>query len=180
MLATAAPIDSLAREMKRGRPYTLGIGRVTPLSDAFARAWPSRIAGALQAKTQRKTLLIETDSPQACEKESAFDQNSSAVSKIFWTIGDDSSPSNPAQTRRAFKDLGTFPQWKEQYPLIVLHLGVLNSPAFEMLGRLCDGIALAADISRSQTTSLRDLSRTLKHHQAQGCHLLGMWSVEIG
>lgn len=185
MLATEVPIDSIVREMKRGRNYTLGLGRATPLADEISNLWPSRVACSLHDKTHRSTLLVETQPADPLQPadgsesshESMIDRD---LKTVPWSISCDPAPSGPAWNRQSLKELGAFPKWKEQYPLIVLHLGQLDSIAFAMLGRLCDGIALAADMSRTQGTSLRQLSRSLRHHQAQGCRLLGMWSVEIG
>ncbi len=204
MLGTEVPIDSLIREMKRGRSYTLGLGRATPLSTATSQRWTTRVAHSLYGKTQRSTLLIETEGQNIAENlkaatdlhEAGYLNKSegtptvdtqpetkteeSPITKIVWTMNDDTAPPNASLNRQAMKALGALPKWKEQYPLIILHLGALDSIGFAMLGRLCDGIALAADMSRCQTTSLRDLSRTLRLHQSHGCRLLGMWSVEIG
>jgi hypothetical protein len=186
MLATEVPLDTLVREMKRGRNYTLGLGRVTTLSNDLSRSWPGRVANSLQEKTRRRTLLVDTeatDSPYASASlnpSSDVDSQGLEVTQIRWPISRDSARSGPGWNASLLKQLGTLPKWKEEYPLIVLHLGFLDSTAFEMLGKLCDGIALAADMSRSEGTSLKDLSRTLRHHQSHGCRLLGMWSVEIG
>lgn len=204
MLGTEVPIDSLIREMKRGRSYTLGLGRATPLSTATSQRWPTRVAHSLYGKTQRSTLLIETEGqsiaenlkqpaqlPETvclnksevnsnCDANAEANTEESPITKIVWTMIDDTAPPNASLNRQAMKAVGALPKWKEQYPLIILHLGALDSVGFAMLGRLCDGIALAADMSRCQTTSLRDLSRTLRLHQSHGCRLLGMWSVEIG
>jgi hypothetical protein len=186
MLATEVPLDSLVREIKRGRNYTLGLGRATPLSNDLSRSWPGRVANSLHDKTGRRTLLVDTEATDSSESSASSNPMSDAASQdleinqIHWPISRDSARSGPGWNASFLKQLGTLPQWKEEYPLIVLHLGFLDSAAFEMLGKLCDGIALAADMSRSPGTSLRDLSRTLRHHQAHGCRLLGMWSVEIG
>ncbi|MBU6239914.1 MAG: hypothetical protein KGQ51_19035 [Planctomycetes bacterium] len=180
MLGTEVPIDSLIREMKRGRSYTLGLGRATPLSTTTSHRWPTQVAHSLHGKTQRNTLLIETDGTPNQDAQADAKTEESPITKIVWTMNDDTAPPNASLNRQAMKAVGALPKWKEQYPLIILHLGALDSLGFSMLGRLCDGIALAADMSRCQTTSLRDLSRTLRLHQSHGCRLLGMWSVEIG
>jgi hypothetical protein len=185
MLGNEVPIDSLVRDMKRGRSYTLGLGKATPLSNANSRSWATRVARSLHDKTQRNTLLIETDGDEKAEQ--GVDHQvihpateESPVAKIFLDVcSDPESPKSPLN-RQAMKALSTFPAWKEEFPLIVLHLGSMDSDGFAMLGKLCDGIALAADLSRAPATSLRDLARNLRHHQTHGCRLLGMWSVEIG
>ncbi len=180
MLATEAPIDSIVRDMKRGRNYTLGLGRATSLSSEIARGWPGRVANSLCYKTQRRTLLIETESTEPLGGSTETGEGDLDITTIQWTICSEPTPSNASPDRQMLKHLGSLPKWKEQYPLTILHLGTLDSPAFATLGKLCDGIALAADMSQSQGTSLRELSKTLRHHQAHGCRLLGMWSVEIG
>jgi hypothetical protein len=102
------------------------------------------------------------------------------ITALRWTMGGDPSAPASAWSRQALKNLGILPQWREQYPLVILHLGALDSELFSMLGRLCDGIALAAELGSLSACSLRRLSRVLRRHQSQGCRLLGMWSIEIG
>ena len=185
MFGSEVPIDSLVRDMKRGRSYTLGLGKATPLSNATSRTWANRVAHCLQDKSQRNTLLIETDGDENTSQ-GADNQviqpatAESSVARVFWGVCSDPKSPKSSWNRQTMKALSAFPKWKEDYPLIVLHLGALDSDGFAMLGKLCDGIALSADMSRCHASSLRDLSRNLRHHQAQGCRLLGMWSVEIG
>jgi hypothetical protein len=204
MLGTEVPIDSLIREMKRGRSYTLGLGRATPLPQGTSQRWPTRVAHSLYGRTQRDTLLIETEGQSIAEslneaahlhepgclnktvgipmvdRQVEAKVDPSPLTKIVWKMNDNAAAPNASLNRQAMKAVGALPKWKEQYPLIILHLGALDSIGFAMLGRLCDGIALAADMSRCHASSLRDLSRTLRLHQSHGCRLLGMWSVEIG
>lgn len=184
MLGTEAPVDSIARDIKRGRNYTLGLGRATPLADEVVRVWPIEIAGTLSDRSQRSTLLVDIESRS---ERNAADPTISpmipaptGITAVRWTMGGD--PSAPASVcnRQAMKNLGVLPRWREQYPLVILHLGALDSELFSMLGRLCDGIALAAELESLPACSLRRLSRILRRHQSQGCRLLGMWSIEIG
>jgi hypothetical protein len=167
------PVDPLLREMKRGRPYVLGLGRAAELVDGANESWTHRVAQTLQARSGRSTLLIETELSESDHSASESESVHSGVTHAYWPVVNDAS-------RHAFRELAAFPKWKQQYPLIVLHLGGIESSPFSSLGKLCDGIAIAAEVKHSRARSFRLLSRSLRMHQRNGLRIVGMWSIEIG
>lgn len=167
------PLDPILRDMKRGRPYVLGLGRATPVPVSESEPWTTRVATALRGRSGRRTLFLETET----QEESSFKRESydpaSGVTQAHWPVRFDGN-------RKVLRDLAVFPKWKEDFSLIVVHLGAVDSSAFGGLGKLCDGIAIAADMAQVQRSSLRRLERCLRQHERHGCRIVGMWSIEIG
>lgn len=176
-------VDLILRDMKRGRPYVLGLAHATLIPECVALDWGQVVAHQCYEQSHRKTLLIQVNAsipdasgapPTIAIPDALSPQNVNRVQWSCWT-----GPLQPGtpDARRSLAELATLPQWKEHYPLVVIQLGSIDSYAFASIGRQCDAIALLADPT-SAPKVVRTMTRKIKQHRDAGLRLVGMWALK--
>ena len=162
------PIDGIVKQVRRKSPYFLGIGTVDGLNTSVSREVILQFVDQLSQGSKRNTLVIRVrknaelpanDEPTPCSSHSLVDWQGYGESKM--------------EKKVWYAQLASLPSWRHAFGLILLDMGGVESPTFERLGRLCDGLILQL----AESANSRPLIQKLKRIQTNHSNIIGVWSV---
>ncbi len=172
---THIPLDGLSKLFKPNRPYMLGLATSLdspPTPDALLR-----FAQRCQSKFQRRTLLIDFRPPASHASRDSMPSAAHAVETIDGTdrmvMYLDMQNRGDASLKKGWMSLvGTLPQYKSRYDLVILGLGNVGDWPTSTLGKLCDGVALWM----GNDTEVRRMGKMVRQLQRDRISLVGCWT----
>jgi len=175
-------MDGLIRLWKRGECYLMGVATVhVDGSMPVSSTGSMELARKSVERAGKSVLCVLAEH----SLEPIFDQecnpSDDAIDRRRWIALKDHVDVGSLPFRQAMAELAELPRLREEYDLIVLDLGSVNSQAVSRVGKLCDGIVLLCDRdvadAKTWNRTLHRASKSIRTYQREGMEFVGAWDI---
>jgi hypothetical protein len=171
------PLDGILAKLQKTRPYLLGFARSGPENTSLENQIVREVALRCASKTDRKTLVVHIaiSNSKAARFVPLPEYTEQGYTEQGLTMVRWESFGESKQEKLLWNtQLAQLIQYRQEYGLIVLDLGDVQSELLFRMGRLCDGILIQLLDNFSELALKKSMQR-IQHEQLK---VIGVMSLD--